>query len=90
MPRLIDADELIKAIPSTSVDVFENCRNCKLLDKEEIIYFIEKTPTVDAVEVVRCKDCEWKEVCEINFEYKGADGYCSKGKRKDDAKTDRC
>lgn len=30
MSRLIDADALIMAIPDTSADIFENCRNCKL------------------------------------------------------------
>ena len=51
--RLIDADELIKAIPDdTSADIFENCRNCSLLDKEGIVYIINERPTVDAVPVV--------------------------------------
>ena len=35
-------------------------------------------------EVVRCKDCKWKELCEKTLEYKGADGYCSKGERRED------
>ena len=34
-------------------------------------------------EVVRCKDCKWKELCEKTLEYKGADGYCSKGEMAD-------
>lgn len=41
----------------------------------------------DAVEVVRCKDCKWIDLCkdpEI-YEYKGANGFCSRGERKDDS-----
>jgi len=34
--RLIDADALKKAIPNTHVDIFENCRNCRLLDDEQV------------------------------------------------------
>ena len=48
---------------------------------------VDLQPTVDAVEVVRCKDCKWKELCEQTLEYKGADGYCSRGERREDAET---
>lgn len=47
MGRLIDADALKKSIPETRVDVFENCRNCTLLDKEQVNELIDATPTVD-------------------------------------------
>ena len=46
--RLIDAEALIMAIPDTSVDIFENCRNCKLLDKEQITDIINNAPTIEA------------------------------------------
>ena len=45
--RLIDADALKKAIPETSVDAFENCRNCVLLDKEQVNELIDAAPTID-------------------------------------------
>ena len=48
--RLIDADAL--KIPSTSVDMFENCRNCRLLDEEQVREIIDNAPTIDAVSVV--------------------------------------
>lgn len=47
MSRSIDADVLIMAIPDTRADIFENCRNCKLLDKEQIINIINHTPTIE-------------------------------------------
>ena len=39
------------------------------------------------VKVVRCKDCKWIDLCKDPkfYEYKGANGFCSKGKRKDEA-----
>ena len=53
---------------------------------------IENAPTVDAVEVVRCKDCKWFEPededgdcwCHCNNCITYRDGYCSWGERKDE------
>lgn len=60
--RLIDADALKKAIPNTHVDIFENCRNCRLLDDEQVKQLIDDTPTIELLKeqeaVVRCKDCK--------------------------------
>ena len=57
---------------------------------------IEKMPTVDAVEVVRCKDCKWwktnymwngseRKVCVVEaYEpVRNEDDYCAKGERKE-------
>ena len=46
--RLIDADALIDSLNIRSVTY-----NC-IINK-----CIEDAPTIDAVEVVRCKDCKW-------------------------------
>ena len=41
-------------------------------------------PTVDAVEVVRCKDCFADGCCSVQIDLEmGGDGYCSKGKKED-------
>lgn len=45
--RIIDADALKLAIPETSVDAFQNCRYCVLLDKEQVNELIDAAPTVD-------------------------------------------
>lgn len=45
--RTIDADALKLAIPETSVDAFQNCRNCVLLDKEQVNELIDAAPTVE-------------------------------------------
>lgn len=45
--RLIKADALKKVIPETSVDAFQNCRNCTLLDKEQVTELIDAAPTIE-------------------------------------------
>ena len=35
-------------------------------------------------ELVRCKDCRWKEECVITELWGGGNGYCRSGERKDD------
>lgn len=57
---------------------------------------IEKMPTVDAVEVVRCKDCIYNQLpptsgnvnCELWYGMTDLNGYCSRGERKEN-ETDR-
>ena len=49
--RLIDANALRKEIDLCDIDTFT--------DKQTICEQIADAPTVDAVEVVRCKDCIW-------------------------------
>lgn len=54
-----------------------------------ILNTLNSTPTVDAVEVVRCEDCKhyWKNVNTPGFDGKctmvGDDDFCSDGERKD-------
>ena len=72
MERLIDANALLENLKKTSRYF-------------TVKFDIEEAPTVDAVEVVRCKDCKhryedsWCEyVDDDNF-------YCARGERKDGA-----
>ena len=87
MPRLIDAEALAEKV-YRAWDLWEKKGNDCFVFSDIITPMLISMPTVDAVEVVRCKDCKWKELCEAALEYKGASGYCSKGERKEDAKTD--
>ena len=92
--RTIDADALKNSVPNTHVDIFENCRNCELLDDEQVNELIDNAPTIDAVPVVRCKDCkcwtEWSNgtgsCSRFALDWIGtdADDFCSMGERKDD------
>jgi hypothetical protein len=81
--RLVDANALKKAIRAES---WKQIRMVQItLDFIDLI--IGEQPTVDAVEVVRCKDCKAydKEAfyCEaMGFTYEAND-FCSYGERKD-------
>ena len=87
--RLIDANALISYIDE-----------CSQESRFRVYYgyaksFIDDAPTVDAVEVVRCKDCKyWQdnndgyphEECRWgNGETPGANDFCSYGERKEGA-----
>ena len=54
MSRLIDADYMRKLVDIHGTNKYG------MLD-ENIRVFIDQQPSVDAVEVVRCKDCRWWE-----------------------------
>ena len=92
MSRLIDADALKANVPNTNVDIFENCRNCNTLMDWQVKELIGKMPTIDAVEVVRCKDCKclrfyedgtwWCEQTER--EIINPNWFCADGKEKSD------
>ena len=53
---------------------------------------IYDAPTVDAVEVCRCKNCEWGGKCEVECLLREVDKipdpYCAAGKRRADDATD--
>ena len=81
--RLIDANPIVQFI----MDGLNNPDKLKALghDAIEVLAEIEFAPTVDAVEVVRCKDCKYEKTCSILWESKEPkeNGYCSLGERKD-------
>lgn len=90
--RLIDAGAIIKRAE-------ESFKNAGLHgeDYRKFKKWLRTTPTIDAVEVVRCKDCKWwggnkntehnNHICnraliqEVDY-WTRADDYCSHGKRK--------
>ena len=89
--RLINADALAMHLADWQLSSGEEERDVI----EEAIRAINEAPTIDAVPVVRCKDCKWGD------HYKGIDGnryyrctehlragymptdFCSLGERKD-------
>ena len=46
---------------------------------------MENAPTMDAVPVVRCKDCKFTNECLLYLGTGNLNGYCSEGERKEDA-----
>lgn len=57
-------------------------------------YFLREAPAVDAVEVVRCRECfyhkdscfagEGKIYCNVHMKYFPKDGFCSSGERREE------
>ena len=84
--RLIDANALIALAGN---DLWE-------YEVQQIEYYVSKTPTVDAVEVVRCKDCKrlfphrkkngevYFYSCDFHDIEVEADDFCSYGERRTD------
>ena len=83
--RLIDADELKEELKDMDF----------VLVNHNVEDWIDEQPTVDAVEVVRCRDCLWantnlfaKELgivyCNNYGKRKKQDDFCSEGERRGD------
>lgn len=82
--RLINADALIpmmkKATTDKAVGIFPI-----LIGFNEIKQTIDEAPTIDAIQVVRCKDCKhfdgsYPMCCRYEETFE-PDGYCSFGER---------
>lgn len=83
--RLIDANAMRD-------DWLENGENEYVYDTNAVLDSIDSQPTVDAVDVVRCKDCIRRydtDECPMCFliegkyyEYTNENGFCDRGERK--------
>ena len=86
--RLIDANAMRD-------DWLKNGENEYVYDTNAVLDSIDSQPTVDAVEVVRCKDCIRRydtDECPMCFliegkyyEYTNENGFCDRGERKEGA-----
>lgn len=78
--RPIDSDALEAQFHATKIiEVFPDWDNLSIQTKHNLIKYgkavkgiVQSSPTVDAVEVVRCKDCHWAKPYE---RIDGANGY---------------
>lgn len=90
--RLIDAHDLIESFLNTDADVCAEYYDygCDWgFSLKSIINLIQNAPTVDAVPVVRCKDCVfWDKLDCYMIESTRPDDFCSRGIRKDDRHVD--
>lgn len=57
MTRLIDADELLKELEEWEADLYDTSPG-RQLGITDAIVIASQMPTVDAVSVIRCKDCK--------------------------------
>lgn len=81
--RLIDVDDLIDFIDMGHLrNPLESC-----FSERDVVCMLESRPTVDAVPVVRCRECKHLGFCgdATNLEVMGFYGYCSRGERKEGA-----
>ena len=85
--KLIDADALKrKSVPLLFPTKMEPCGHIPVPVNAIVAAEIEQAPTVDAVPVVRCKDCKhrysdsWCEYVDDDDNF-----YCARGKRKEGA-----
>ena len=95
--RLIDANALIEQMQfrrEVTDAYLQAVRDCVMIGRSLVM----KAPTVDAVEVVRCKDCKhWKIIDSLNPHWEcqifyglheygyptNADDFCSYGERRE-------
>lgn len=98
MGRLVDANELKRHFPKDEDWDYPVNTNSRVVE------IIDNAPTVDAVEVVRCKDCKyahmtyggeckscdmWKDDDDFTMTlYLDGDFYCAFAERREDGKTD--
>ena len=88
--RLIDVDEAIINFGFEWDDISPT--------RDEFVAFLKRQPTIDAVPVVRCKDCIRRydtDECPMcfliegkHYEYTNENGFCDRGERKEGANND--
>jgi hypothetical protein len=73
--------------------------NCENIVREVVEDAIQRLPSADAVEVVRCKDCKHRrDICSMRYiemvgederihDYSTDNGYCSWGERREDGEA---
>ena len=99
--RLIDADALMREIVSVESEVAkrtpyeEHLFRVMAERQHEILDTITNAPTIDAVEVVRCKECIHYEsdggammVCNVTDMVCDNDDYCSYGERREESEVE--
>jgi hypothetical protein len=102
--RLIDADELKELFAETITYIARKTNKVGALEhmiraSATVIQMIDDAPTVDAIPVIRCKDCKYytgkwctkysTKQFDINDICKADDDFCSMAERKADADSKR-
>lgn len=99
MGRLIDADALKAALGmkddcSECKDTWKACHYDRIYSKMDFCEWIDDAPTVDAVQVVRCKECKYGEQDDYGWICTNIDGgimgdengngFCCEGERREE------
>ena len=85
MKRYIDTDILAKIV----FDKWQECDELKYI-LPAVRNAVMNASTIDVVEIVRCKDCEYFDQAEkycCDFLTAEEDGFCKWGKRREDEKS---
>ena len=77
--RLIDADEFLKDILTAGIG-----KTIIEYSESDIGYMIRKRPTIDAAEVVRCKDCKYFKTLLCQNDDNHDNWFCADGELKED------
>lgn len=88
MNDLISRQELLESIEKVSV-------KGNVIDDDWVYRFVQEFPSIDAVQVVRCKDCKYGEVDDpdfpdqyychsTGFTWNEGDFFCADGERKEE------
>lgn len=99
MTDLIRREDAIKSLRGRFCGDCKPCAKCDVCDTDTLFNDLMRIPAADAVEVVKCGDCEYYKPYDI---YDGKIGscrkngrmfmvrneYCGKGVRKEDAEKD--
>ena len=91
MARLIDVNKVIDSMQECLDEPIDEKHSVAYFAFEKIIECLKQEPTVDAVEVVRCKDCKYFKTPLCENEDNHDDWFCADGERKDgdgNGKTD--
>ena len=91
--RLCDLDEIKIQVKRQYEDCHGYFGNKKAIYREAILAvrsILHSAKTIDAVPVVRCRECKHLGFCgdATNLEVMGFYGYCSRGERKEGADND--
>ena len=87
--KIVDSPDPEEARDCAYFREMTNADKIRSMTDEELVRFLKKQPTVDAVPVVRCRECkhyDGKWLCKISgVPSRKPDDFCSYGKRKEGA-----
>lgn len=89
---LKDTDAIVKRLEEFYC---KNCNNyngvkCRACEMDDALSAIDDAPTIDAVPVVRCKDCKRHSTgyCRLGHVNDGQNWFCADGERRENNETD--